>query len=213
MDANERLKLLISKADRSQRKIAADIGISAARLNNYVQGVRVISNNMLLKIAEYTGCNPNWLLTGQGEMFVSPVLPAVELVSIELVGEIAAGAPFPIVENDHKKYINVPSGLLSRPGRYYAFQVRGSSMEPVLPDGDLAIISTDWSGLRSLNNRIFAFRTADGITLKKLVLNHRSKQGFLFPVNPAYDPIPYDKNNTDIVMIGILILSLRYYNI
>jgi SOS-response transcriptional repressor LexA len=195
----------------TQIEMCKKLSITQALYSKYETGSLVISDDVKAKLFQL-GVNINWLLTGVGEMFQSPALPAPEVVSIELVGDIAAGAPFPLVQSDHKRFLSVPIGLLSRPGPYYAFQISGASMEPLLLDGDLAIISTQWSGLK-LNNRIFAFRTADGITLKKLVLNPRSKSGFLFPINQVFDPLPYDKSTPDLTMIGILILSLRYYNI
>ncbi|MDP2173544.1 MAG: S24/S26 family peptidase [Candidatus Cloacimonadaceae bacterium] len=87
----------------------------------------------------------------------------------------------------------------------------GSSMEPQILSGDLVICSRDWRGIQ-INNRIMAFRTPDGITLKQLVLVPKQKTAWLMPLNHEFTPIPYTKDSSDLTMIGILDTLIRKYN-
>ena len=83
-------------------------------------------------------------------------------------------------------------------------------MSPFIMDGDIVILSRDWRGLK-LHNRICGFRTPDGITLKKLVLQATQMTAWLMPLNHGYDPVPYNKDTEELVMFGILVLLIRKY--
>ncbi|MDG6280432.1 helix-turn-helix transcriptional regulator [Glaesserella parasuis] len=45
-------------------------GISYSTLQNYLRGVREPNVEILIKFSIHLGINLNWLLTGQGEMFI-----------------------------------------------------------------------------------------------------------------------------------------------
>ncbi|MDP0380317.1 helix-turn-helix domain-containing protein [Glaesserella parasuis] len=45
-------------------------GISYSTLQNYLRGVREPNVEILIKLSIHLGINLNWLLTGQGEMFI-----------------------------------------------------------------------------------------------------------------------------------------------
>lgn len=106
-------------------------------------------------------------------------------------------------------YIDVPLGMLNFPPPYYVFRVSGHSMEPYVMDGDTVVISRDWRGMK-LRDKIIAFRTPDGITLKKYVLD--GKRAWLWPLNRDFTPIPYYRDTADLRMLGILDISIRFFN-
>lgn len=64
MDVPSRVKSLISSQMLTQRKFADSIGISPARLNNYLAGLSKVPQDILIKIAEIYNCSLTWLLTG-----------------------------------------------------------------------------------------------------------------------------------------------------
>jgi transcriptional regulator with XRE-family HTH domain len=68
---NIRLKKLITYLKISNKEFAEIITISPNALSHYLNGRRNISNNIIAKIHKNTGCNLNWLLTGEGEMFLT----------------------------------------------------------------------------------------------------------------------------------------------
>lgn len=69
MDVPSRVKSLISSQMLTQRKFADSIGISPARLNNYLAGLSKVPQDILIKIAEIYNCSLTWLLTGEGDMY------------------------------------------------------------------------------------------------------------------------------------------------
>lgn len=135
-----------------------------------------------------------------------------DTISIPLVGEIAAGYPAEQLFEEPYHHFDIPVSLLSFSPPYIIFRVCGDSMAPLVLPGDLVICSQDWREVDT-NGKIMAFRTDEGITLKKLVDDHRHKTTLLVPLNSGYAPTIYTEDDPDIVMIGILDLCIRKYNI
>ena len=213
MSVADRVKLLIDNQNLTQKKFADSIGISPARLNNYLAGLSKVPQDILIKITDTYNLNIAWLITGTGDMFNSTRAREADphIIDIPVVSSIAAGSPIQAFEDDPLDILQVPAAFLTLPPPYYAFRVEGESMSPFILDGDIVILSRDWRGLK-LNNRICGFRTADGITLKKMVIQPRQKTTWLMPLNHTYEPIPYNKDTEDLVFFGILCLSIRRYN-
>lgn len=216
MKPAERVKLLISKQNQTQKKFAENIGITPARLNNYLAGISNIPQDILIKIAESYQCSLTWLLTGEGEMFNNVrtrEAPPSRFIRLPVVGDIAAGFPAEIIQDEPTDFIEVSTSLLTLPPPYHVFTVDGESMLPVIHPGDYVIISTGTVGVinHHLSGRICAFRTPDGITLKQYVLDPKHKTVWLFPINSSFNPIPYPKDTPDLTLIGVLVLSIRKY--
>lgn len=212
MSTATRVKLLISKENQTQKKFAETIGISPARLNNYLAGLSKIPQDILIRISEKYGCSLSWLLTGEGEVYNVRAHKTQDpkFITIPVSAPIAAGSPIQVVEDDPLEIINVPASLLHLPPPYYAFRVEGDSMSPYIIEGDTVILSRDWRGIK-LHERICGFRTPDGITLKKLVLQPRQKTAWLMPLNLTYNPTPYNKDTEELVLFGVLVLLLRRF--
>lgn len=216
MNTNERAKSLITKVDMSQKDFASRLGISAPRLHNYLSGIREIPQDILVKIVELTGCEYKWLLTGEGEMFNNVRAREAALskfIRLPVVGDIAAGFPTEVVPDEPSEFIEVSTTLLTLPPPYFVFRVDGESMLPVIHPGDYVVLSNGIVGFKNnhLNGKICAFRTADGITLKQFVLDPRTRTTWLWPINSSFNPIPFTKDNPDLTLIGVLVLSIRKY--
>jgi len=212
MSVADRVKLLIDNQNLTQKKFADSIGISPARLNNYLAGLSKVPQDILIKITNTYNLNIAWLLTGTGDMFNSTRAREADphIIEIPVVSSIAAGSPVPVYEDEPLEILQIPAAILPLPPPYFAFRVEGESMAPFILDGDIVILSRDWRGLK-LNNRICGFRTQDGITLKKMVIQPKQKTTWLMPLNHTYEPIPYNRDTEDLIFFGVLCLSLRYY--
>ncbi|MDY0152296.1 MAG: S24 family peptidase [Candidatus Cloacimonas sp.] len=216
METSDRVKLLIDNGQQTQKKFAETIGISPARLNNYLAQLSKIPQDILVKIAEKYNCSLTWLITGEGSMFqefqaVDAEALFAKTIRLPICAEIAAGSPVEVYLDEPLGFVDIPTSLLTYPAPYLVFRVAGRSMEPHILSGDLVVCSRDWQGIE-INNKIMAFRTADGITLKKLVLVPKQKTAWLMPINNDYAPVPYSKDTEDFAMLGILDISIRKYN-
>jgi len=106
------------------------------------------------------------------------------LVSVPLLGTIAAGEPIEAIEN--KEAIEVPKSQLSKSGEHFALQVRGDSMiDEGIFDGDTVIIRKQPDAENG--ETVVALLNGNEVTLKKI---YKEKNGFrLQPANPNLQPI------------------------
>ncbi|MDG6235424.1 helix-turn-helix domain-containing protein [Glaesserella parasuis] len=69
MSVNERVCLIVEHFGGSIAKFSERSGINYRSVQNYMRGEREPNSEAYLKFAQL-GININWLLTGQGEMFI-----------------------------------------------------------------------------------------------------------------------------------------------
>ena len=125
--------------------------------------------------------------------------------NIPIVAEIAAGSPIEGIEEDSMGFIQVLKKLIPDPYNYVGFKVTGNSMMPEVLHDDCVLIKKDLDGL-NLDGKIVAVRTSDGITLKRLEINHKENCTYLYPINKDYSRITlFD----DSIIIGSLALIVR----
>lgn len=215
MDYKTLLGELLGSLKISKKNFADAIGVSPGNVSDWFNRENARpSIDALRKISETFNVNLNWLITGEGPMYNNvSARPHEPLIRIDVEASIAAGPPLEVIvdPDEPKEQLYVPASLLFLPPPYYAFRVEGDSMSPSLEEGDYVILSRDWREI-DIDGRICAFRTADGITLKRIVLQPKQKKGWLFPINhQEYTPVEYTRDTPEIVMIGVLILSIRKY--
>jgi len=213
-DISHRIKEIREKKKLSQVRFAKALGLTPASISNYESGKRLPDYASINALSDVYNVNTNWLLTGEGSMFKEPEyleLRDHEFLHLPVVAHIAAGLPIEVVEDEPLEWIDVPRTVLSLPPPYIAFKVEGDSMEPLILEGDYVIMSRDWRGER-LHGRICGFRTAEGITLKKLMLQPKQKTAWLMPINHGkYEPVAYNKDTEDFYMFGVLVALIRKF--
>ncbi len=121
------------------------------------------------------------------------------VVSIPLVGRIAAGGPILAVENV-ENHFTLPRELVGN-GDLFILKVSGDSMI------DAAICDGDWVVVRQQQNAdngdIVAALLEDSATVK--VFKQNNGQTWLLPRNSAYDPI----DGTHAVIMGKVVSVIR----
>lgn len=216
MEVSERVKLLLNKAAMSQRDFAKKLGISAPRLNNYLSGKHNIPQDLLIMMSELTNAELSWLLTGKGDMYNSTHArdkpPGLGVLSLPVYAEIAAGIGIEAEDMEPTETITIPREIIiDIPGPFYCFRVNGVSMEPELHTGDYAIIA-GWQFDVDYDGALCAFRSCDGLLIKRLVYDHKCKRCILVPLNPTHKLMIYDEHSPDIQIIGRLVAVIRKYN-
>ena len=212
MSISQRIKQLRDEKKLNQSAFAEALDTSQAAISRYEKGERVPDSEFLGKLTSIYEVNLSWLLTGEGSMYMySPSdLKDPHLITIPVSAPIAAGSPIQVAQDEPLETLRIPATLLTLPPPYYAFRVEGDSMSPFIIEGDTVILSRDWRGLK-LHERICGFRTPDGITLKKLMLQPRQKTAWLMPINHHYNPTPYNKDTEELILFGVLVLLLRRF--
>ncbi|MGW4960695.1 transcriptional repressor LexA [Nonomuraea sp. NPDC004186] len=125
--------------------------------------------------------------------------PAGDVVSVPVVGDIAAGTP--ILADEHvDDTLTLPRDLTGR-GTVFALRVRGDSMiDAAICDGDMVVVRQQ---PEAHSGQIVAAMIDGEATVK--VFRRRGGHVLLEPRNPAYDVIDGD----GAVVLGIVVSVLR----
>lgn len=125
----------------------------------------------------------------------------VEIISIPILGHVAAGLPVMATEN-FEGYITLPSDMLKN-REYFALIVRGDSMiNAGILDGDTAIIQQNPT---AENGEIIVAMVDEAVTLKRFYKEKNRVK--LKAENDAYSPF----YTQDIKILGKLVKILRNY--
>lgn len=144
--SNERLKKLRETIRLTQAQLGEKIGLKGTQVRDMELG-KVKVDSLISKILRYAvGVNSEWLLKGEGSMFLEPPTKgALPITLIKVLGRVPAGFPENVPEEDVREVIslsNVPEGC-------YSVIVHGESMGPDIRSGDYAIfVPADRSEVR-----------------------------------------------------------------
>ncbi|KAF5030372.1 LexA repressor [anaerobic digester metagenome] len=152
---------------------------------------------------------------------ISPILHPItnqdfdptQSITFPIVGEIAAGPPMEIRDEwSQVGQIQLPISFLSgNPKQYTVFQVNGRSMEPVIQHQDIVVIKSNQSW-EDADEKIAVVRTDDGLTIKKVQIDHHRQQIILQPFNIDYPVLVLDSDwNYGAFLIGTIALQLRFF--
>lgn len=159
--------------------------------------------------------NPDWLLTGKGEMLRndpsephlqhSPNMAGIPLVEIEAVAGFGS-ADFAITEQDVKDYYIVPEFSLLHID--FMLKIRGSSMYPKYNSGDVVACTI----IKERNfiqwNRCHIIATASqGILCKRLLPSER--KGYIRAVSDNTSYPPFEIPEEDITGIALVVGVVR----
>jgi len=185
------------------REIGEAVGISSTSVVNYNLGV-----------LEREGYIARDRTVSRGLKLLRKSRPAAggsaeEVVSIPLLGRIAAGEPIPVPDSDLPPYgydtIELTRSILGKEEGIYALQVHGNSMiDALINDGDIVIMKHQEE---AMNGDLVAVWLKDRgeTTLKRFYLE--GKRVRLQPENPTMEPIYVHPANVQIQ--GKVILVIR----
>lgn len=208
MDIKDRLNFLIDKLKLSYSKFSQITKIPYASIQNYVYGKRVPTIENLQKIHIHLNVNLNWLLTGEGDMFIKPPAQTIgetpaeykenkfigeDFVLIPMVsGKISAGKGLAPIE-DAEIVLKLAFRLewIKRKGDYTKMsliRVEGDSMEPTLLCGDIVLVDGNRNFI-DLHGGIYAIFVNDSIMIKRVQILLKEKALKIISDNPKYEPI------------------------
>lgn len=127
--------------------------------------------------------------------------PATDYANIPVFGAIACGEPIEAF-NEVLDHTTIPASWLKGGQEYFCLTAAGDSMEPLISEGDIAVIRKQPD---CENGQICAvFVNGYDATLKKVYKTGRIIT--LQPVNPAREPQSFEiGGDTDIQIIGVMV--------
>jgi repressor LexA len=200
----ERLRGARTNKELDQATLAEKIGVVTRTLQRWEKGEQTPDGVAIMKIARATNVHPNWLLTGEGEMYQPPSRPQnvyplqsairrkVHLVDLPLVSAVPAGKVSTMFHPDYvDNYVTVDD---VKDPQAFALKVKGSSMSPRIEDGDIVIVSPQQD---ARNGDICVIRVDGGDTLKKV--KFEGSYIHLVPLNPDFEPVTVKRKDVDFV--------------
>ncbi len=196
-----------------QHTLAQKVGIATRTLQRWEKGEQVPDSIYLMKIAKATSVRPEWLLTGEGEMYAYPqekgkiislqketILRKVPIVDIPVLSSVPAGKTTAIFHPDYiERYVAVDN--INDPNAF-ALIVKGTSMSPKIEDGDIVVVSPR---REVRNGDICVVRVNDEDVLKKIKID--TTHIHLIPLNPEFEPVSVKKK--DVVFIWKVVKVIK----
>jgi len=197
----ERIKQARENKEIDQVDLAGRVGVVARTLQRWEKGEQVPGGDDLMELAKATGARAEWLLTGEGEMYFTPVTPpnviqlhrekltkGIQLVNIPVLSSVPAGKTAAMFHPEHvERYVTVDN---IRDPNAFALVVKGTSMSPKIEDGDIVVVSPRHE---VRNGDICVIRVNDEDVLKKIKLEEQYVH--LIPLNPVFEPVTVRKRD------------------
>lgn len=159
MEYPNRLKELRQARGLSHDKLAERVNTSRGQIYQLEKGLRKLSLDWMVRLAEALGCQPTDLISDQ------PIM-------VPVVGIVGAGAEvFPI--DDHMQgtgieEVEAPPGV--DPRETVALRIKGDSMMPFMPEGTIVYYSERFDGgCDAYLNKLCVVKIKDGPTLLKML--------------------------------------------
>ncbi len=200
----ERLRAAREGKELDQAKLSEKIGVVTRTLQRWEKGEQIPDGLALTRIAKATQVHPNWLLTGEGEMYPSPsqpenvfTLPSAprrksRLMELPLISAVPAGKVATMFHPDYvDNYVTVDD---VKDPQAFALKVKGNSMAPRIEDGDVVVVSPQ---LEPHNGDICVIRVDGEDTLKKV--KFEGNYIHLVPLNPEFEPLTVKRKDVNFV--------------
>lgn len=213
-----RVRQMVNTTKLDGTEFAVRIGVPYGTMRAYLSGQRAPSAEFLIGCYRAFGFRPSWLLAGDAPMSLAGGEGADEedsgMVSIPRYRVSASAGPG-VVAEDVAEY-KVGAVAVSRawlrqrrlsPAGLRAIEVRGTSMQPVLADGDMVIM--DMTDREPRTGFIYVLRRGDELLVKYV---ERLGGGSLrvSSANAAFTPYEIDlQKDTDVAILGRVVTSMH----
>ncbi len=191
----QRIRLAREHKELDQGSLARKVHVSMRTVQRWERGDQTPDGDFLVRLAKSMGVRPEWLLTGEGEMYPSHASPSniipfhkdelvdnVSLIEIPLLASVPAGKTNTMFYPEHvDRYVTVDN---LKDKTAFALVVKGNSMSPKIENGDIVVISPQQE-VRS--GDICVVRVNDEDVLKKIKIE--GQYVHLIPLNPDFEPL------------------------
>ena len=165
--------LLEAQKVRSSSMLAKAIGVARQSLNRIVSGDSEVTVQILERFVEVFQASPNFLLLGEGPMFIEYIekLPFAKIAYIPVKAYAGYAEQFDDESFvDQMSYFSLPDPRFQE-GIFRCFEVEGDSMLPTFESGDKVVCSQVYHiYLEQLlkNDGIYVIVSIDSIFLKRV---------------------------------------------
>lgn len=195
------LRKYMSLNNKTQVDLINDLGFNKSAVSTWCNGTRLPRMDKVDALAKYFGIRRSDLIEDKSESKIKPT-------SIPVLGSVPAGIPIEAIQ-DIIDYEEIDAATAAK-GEYFALQVKGSSMEPRICEGDIVIVRKQ-DDVESGEIAIVMVN-GDNATIKRLL---KYEDGIrLMPTNPAYEPLYFTNDEIlekPVKVIGKVIENRQKY--
>lgn len=200
----KRLKLLRETLGLTQEEFGEKIGRTKGAISAYEKGERKPDKTTLMLIEKVFNVNPDWLLKGEGDMFLEKYIP------VEFYNDYTMSAGYGISTDTSAKmilqisedFIRQKLGRLKVSG-LISFPILGNSMSPTIPDGSVGFFIDFRKENVLIDGEIYAFRIDDTFYVKRLYKNPINKSITFVSDNEEYEPFTLTEEQLkDVQILG-----------
>lgn len=197
MEIKDRIRLIRETRGLTMSQLSSLLNVPRDTISNYELGKRKVSIDYINKLHLELNANFDWLITGDGEMFVRSDLNNVSKSEnyyfIPLLSNLVSAGPgctadkkiidkfIPISLN----YIN--EILNTKPEGLYFMTVNGDSMAPTLLNEDIILIDSTITTLS--DNKIYVIQLEDELLVKRAFRKDETTYAFNSDNTREYQPI------------------------
>ncbi|MYM25062.1 transcriptional repressor LexA [Duganella sp. FT135W] len=186
----------------TRAEIANELGFKSA--NAAEEHLQALARKGAIEIA--AGTSRGIRLLGVHAEPATPKVPAALMMSLPLIGRVAAGSPILAQENLEASYSVDPAMFASKPD--YLLKVRGESMRDAgIMDGDLLAVKKVDS---AKNGQIVVARIGSEVTVKRYRKTGSTIE--LLPENPDFNVITVDPEADEFALEGLAVGLMRTWH-
>ena len=195
------LRKYMSLNNKTQVDLINDLGFNKSAVSTWCNGTRLPRMDKVDALAKYFGIRRSDLIEDKSESKIKPT-------TIPVLGSVPAGIPIEAIQ-DIIDYEEIDAATAVK-GEYFALQVKGSSMEPRICEGDIVIVRKQ----DDVESGEIAIVMVIGYnaTIKRLL---KYEDGIrLMPTNPAYEPLYFTNDEIlekPVKVIGKVIENRQKY--
>lgn len=198
---SKNLRKYMSLNNKTQVDLINDLGFNKSAVSTWCNGTRLPRMDKVDALAKYFGIRRSDLIEDKSESKIKPT-------TIPVLGSVPAGIPIEAIQ-DIIDYEEIDAATAAK-GEYFALQVKGSSMEPRIREGDIVIVRKQ-DDVESGEIAIVMVN-GDNATIKRLL---KYEDGIrLMPTNPAYEPLYFTNDEIlekPVKVIGKVIENRQKY--
>ena len=197
-----RLKELRLSSGFSQKELSEKMFVNQTAVSQWERGVTSPSPATLLRLCDLYGVTTDYLL---GRDNAPHPTSSTKGIKIPVLGRVAAGIPITAVE-DILDYEEIEESL-AKTGEFYGLQIKGTSMEPRMKEGDVVIVRRQ-DDVESGEIAIVLVN-GDDATCKRVVKHENGLS--LISLNPVFPPRFYTDDEVRKLPVQIigLVVELR----
>lgn len=198
---SKNLRKYMSLNNKTQVDLINDLGFNKSAVSTWCNGTRLPRMDKVDALAKYFGIRRSDSIEDKSESKIKPT-------TIPVLGSVPAGVPIEAIQ-DIIDYEEIDAATAAK-GEYFALQVKGSSMEPRICEGDIVIVRKQ-DDVESGEIAIVMVN-GDNATIKRLL---KYEDGIrLMPTNPAYEPLYFTNDEIlekPVKVIGKVIENRQKY--